>query len=440
MKNLKDVLTTALGWGGYILWFILSSWLTFAPIWMLDFPFWISFIAIAAYFSLPVLGSFMMLVLWIWSFAVSFVQPLGLFTILYYVAAVIYLLGYLIPFITMIATWIAPRPKHYFWENAPIRYYKFLVYFGLIFSILSTLGNTISNYQNYNWLSWALDFLSIGVLFFSWIELKHKKWSGAVALCSLNLMNAIVSSILSIFLIIINAEPAGTIIIALASLALCILLWIYFCKRRPLFSPWYQEEDDISSCGGYTNGSERDYDAPGPELQLDLDGPDFHTSGQFSEQYDSAVLPQESAVLMHKQKNRISTSAILLTVACLLLLVISACSIFYGVKKNAECEALKTDVLSYENKIKALQNREKELVSKNEKLQEDNDDLAQKWLKQRQDLLFFYNKIGFIVDGSLCYHSFDCPIVREADGYFAHNIKFCEGMGYIKCADCFSGP
>lgn len=454
MKSLKDVLIAVLGWGGYILWFILSSWLTFAPIWMLGFPFWISFIAIAAYFSLPVLGSFMMLVLWIWSFAVSFVQPLGLFTILYYVAAVIYLIGYLIPFITMIATWIAPRPKYYFWENAPIRYYKFLVYFGLIVSIFSTLGNTFSNYQNYNWFLWILDFFSIVLLGFAWVDLKHKKWSGAVALCSLTLMNAIVAAVFSILLFITDADPAEMIANATASLILCVLFWIYFRKRRPLFSPWYQEEDDICYEGGYTNSSEHDYDDPGPELQLDIDIPNPPPPGQHSEEYDSDMLPQGSAALMNKQKPQLSPITGLLTFACLSLLVVSAGSILYGIKKGSECEDLKTDIFSYEKRIENLQTKieklqktndslvqkGKELNSKNEELKEETFDLFDLLAESNDYLTFYYYGIGLIVDGSSHYHSFDCPIFEEADEYWAHNVEFCQSMGYTECPVCFSGP
>lgn len=453
MKNLKDLLTTALGWGGLVLWFILSSSLTFAPIWMLDFPFWISFIAMAVYFFLPVLGSCMMFVLWMWSFASSLAQPLSLFTILYYVAAVIYLIGYLIPFIAMIATLIAPRPKHYFWDIAPIAYYKFLVYFGLIFSIFSTLGNTFSNYQNYNWFLWLLDFFSIGLLGFAWVDLKHKKWSGAVALCSLTLMDAIVSAVFSILLFITDADPVEMIVNATASLILCVLFWIYFCKRRPLFSPWYQAEDDVSYYDGSTDGSERDYDDPSPELQLDLDVPSSPPSGQSSDRYDSDMLSQGSAALMNKQKHRLSPITGLLTLACLSLLVVSACSILYGIKKGAECDALKTDIFSYEKRIENLQtkieklqktndslvNKEKEINSEKEKLKKENFDLFDMWAEVNDDFTFYYYGIGLIVDGSSYYHSFDCPIFEEADEYWAHNIEFCQSIGYAECPVCFYG-
>lgn len=55
------------------------------------------------------------------------------------------------------------------------------------------------------------------------------------------------------------------------------------------------------------------------------------------------------------------------------------------------------------------------------------------------DYMFLNRRIGFIVSGSKYYHSFNCSIFQEADEYWAHNIEYCESLGYSKCPDCFKG-
>ena len=47
--------------------------------------------------------------------------------------------------------------------------------------------------------------------------------------------------------------------------------------------------------------------------------------------------------------------------------------------------------------------------------------------------------IGFIVFGSPYYHRFDCEICSNANSYQAHNIEYCEFIGYEKCPLCSIG-
>lgn len=49
---------------------------------------------------------------------------------------------------------------------------------------------------------------------------------------------------------------------------------------------------------------------------------------------------------------------------------------------------------------------------------------------------FLMNSIGFIVNGSGYYHTYDCTEFQNADEFWAHNIEYCESMGYSKCPYC----
>lgn len=51
--------------------------------------------------------------------------------------------------------------------------------------------------------------------------------------------------------------------------------------------------------------------------------------------------------------------------------------------------------------------------------------------------IFLYNSIGFIVDGSSYYHEYNCPVFQAADEYWAHNIEYCQSLGFTPCPICW---
>lgn len=50
---------------------------------------------------------------------------------------------------------------------------------------------------------------------------------------------------------------------------------------------------------------------------------------------------------------------------------------------------------------------------------------------------FLQNKIGFITSESRSYHNFECPMFTDADEFWAHNIEYCEYLGYSPCSNCW---
>ena len=96
------------------------------------------------------------------------------------------------------------------------------------------------------------------------------------------------------------------------------------------------------------------------------------------------------------------------------------------------------DDLLRENKALEAKNEElqlntEDLQSRVSELEESNYDLS----GYMSDAFFLYNKIGFIVRNSNRYHSYECPIFQEADEYWAHNVEYCEYLGYAKCGNCW---
>lgn len=76
-------------------------------------------------------------------------------------------------------------------------------------------------------------------------------------------------------------------------------------------------------------------------------------------------------------------------------------------------------------------------LKENEALKEKNEETSMRKL-QYYNLYFntlsykdfLTEKIGFIVDGSNQYHTFDCEVFRSAESFWAHNKEYCEYLGY----------
>ena len=96
-----------------------------------------------------------------------------------------------------------------------------------------------------------------------------------------------------------------------------------------------------------------------------------------------------------------------------------------------EALEIRAENLSKENqslKIKTLQ-----LQDEAEELTDRVEDLAY----YLPDAIFLHDNIGFLVSDSNSYHSYGCPIFQKSDEYWAHNIEYCEYLGYFPCRNCW---
>lgn len=85
------------------------------------------------------------------------------------------------------------------------------------------------------------------------------------------------------------------------------------------------------------------------------------------------------------------------------------------------------------SRVSTLSTEKTQLQEKVNDLEARNEDLS----GYLHDATFLYNNIGFIVEGSNRYHNYDCPVFQGADEYWAHNIEYCEYLGYSKCGNCW---
>lgn len=116
------------------------------------------------------------------------------------------------------------------------------------------------------------------------------------------------------------------------------------------------------------------------------------------------------------------------------LLVVCTCILGYRVSVlTAARDDLAAENAELRSRVSALSTEKTQLQEKVNDLEVRNEDLS----GYLHDATFLYNNIGFIIEGSNRYHNYDCPVFQGADEYWAHNIEYCEYLGYSKCGNCW---
>lgn len=116
------------------------------------------------------------------------------------------------------------------------------------------------------------------------------------------------------------------------------------------------------------------------------------------------------------------------------LLVVCTCILGYRVSVlTAARDDLVAENAELRSRVSTLSTEKTQLQEKVNDLEARNEDLS----GYLHDATFLYNNIGFIVEGSNRYHNYDCPVFQGADEYWAHNIEYCEYLGYSKCGNCW---
>lgn len=158
--------------------------------------------------------------------------------------------------------------------------------------------------------------------------------------------------------------------------------------------------------------------------------------------YNETISPPVSVVLKEspEKKRQFPLAVCILSCVCVAL---SVCVCFLAYQANgsrSEVEALAEEKANLENKISTLENEKSKLSQEKTNLEHEKEDLEKrfndvgyKWIETMVEL----NKVGFIVSGSRYYHNYECTTYKSADKYWAHNIEYCESLGYSPCPTCW---
>lgn len=104
-----------------------------------------------------------------------------------------------------------------------------------------------------------------------------------------------------------------------------------------------------------------------------------------------------------------------------------------------ELAQAETDVAVNSNlqkQISQLQKEKSKLAAENKALKNEKAQVEAEYRESSEEINFYRTNIGLIIDGSDCYHSYDCPFFQSADSFWANTINGCEYLGYSKCLLC----
>lgn len=338
------------------------------------------------------------------------------------------------------------RPCYLHESETPLKFYKLITRVGMPLGVVlnffraiqatAAIGTATDTAKLYFIIDAVYMWVGIVLLFGAIVGMNKLEWVGVKCYASLFMWQIAYSGFFAIYsasLGLYEFEYFGRSIFAIVFLS----VWLYFCmiyfgKRRLLFSPGAFETPCVSD--ETQNEPEKANPAqpePAPVLQEAPPEP--------SVELPPAVQESPSADLVAVKKSKRKPS-VLMIVLCIALALSLAGNIWQGISwaNNSAESAEKIRVLN--NKLTQKEEAIKEYRTKVGDL---NTELA-RVKAQKEGLydhldaaLFLYNNIGFIVSGSSYYHNYECPVFQAASEYWAHNIEYCQSIGYGACPVCW---
>lgn len=161
------------------------------------------------------------------------------------------------------------------------------------------------------------------------------------------------------------------------------------------------------------------------------------------EPLESPAVPQAEAAPMTEEQN--AAAPVLpqkgKNKAAICLAIVSGILAIGIISLGSYSFSLFTDLKTSRAENEELQKKISTITKENQKLMQDVTELKADRKELYEEYLpaaiFLNHNIGFIVDGSHRYHSYDCPVFQAADEYWAHNIEYCIYLGYSKCSVCW---
>lgn len=359
---MRNKLIHSFGGIGIILWLILGFCLSYMPIWFLPIHGIAMVAVIAVIMFVPIVGDVLNFILWAVSFPTVLSGPQDGLAIAYYIIFAIYIISNVIPFLLGILPIIGSlgeieliKPKYSDWDNTPLKFYKFHrailpigCALGIIYYIVWLFDLFVLS-QYFRW--WVLLFRSaiyLAILVLAVIAndgLHTRMWRGVRAYY----VGVLLSLIDKVFVAIAASTGASITAVyivgaVIAYAVLFIPVYIYYQKRRMLFSPvpaavphetYTQKEAQMKQFVVDESTGEVISETPveDPKPVVLSYAPDFKLSGPPQPVQDEA--PQEPAAPQEPSKKG-RTLCILLAVLCAASLVGNAVQGYMGITQKSE--------------------------------------------------------------------------------------------------------
>lgn len=346
------------------------------------------------------------------------------------------------------------KPIYTIPATAPMKFYKFITSFalpvGIFMGIAQFFSQVASVSSNKLYLIDAFfTIVHVILLFLTWGRIRDMKWSG-VQFYYVDLLWSIGYNLFGIVfsLAISNSDvPANYIATATAQTILLLLYWVYFSKRRLLFSPVpsnseysiYQVDDEA-----VVSLNEETYPIEATPIQNSSAEP-------------VSLQPEELDTLSTQASNkgRISVSVpifvFLISVLCVSAGVIGyiCYSTGYNTGNDAGYEighksgydeghskGYSDAESKYSKTITNLRDEIDEFDEKIASLQEYSDFLENYFDDTIDEWAFFHDYSVIVTTTGSKYHHYGCSHL-DGHRYYIYNIELAESKGYAPCLDCW---
>lgn len=316
------------------------------------------------------------------------------------------------------------KPKYFIKSETPLLYYHFLTKFSLFVGIVLSVLLSIAYGLNGQILMCLLSVANVFLCAFSVNLLLRMEWRGVQVLLGGYIFGLILRTGI---LVIFEAQgiPLARVLSEfLASFILLILNWVYFCKRRPLFKPYSSAILQTQIIQNLPENTMAQQAEPQPIVFV----------------YRSNFKSKNAEPIKIKWKFPRTRRGVIASIAISLVLLIGISGSAYGIVQGISLQNAKEEIESLQHDKSVLKGRITEQSQEIQRLQRDMENYNDKmndFYTFVEESAFLRNSIGFIVEGSPYYHSYRCSTFQNANEYWAHNIEYCQYLGYSQCPYCW---
>ena len=342
--------------------------------------------------------------------------------------------------------------KYTIWEQTPLKWHKFVTYIVLPLTGIAAVVLFIVSLTNLtsNWgllddatvvvscvsIFYALGMGALVVVAIIGCLPNMRKWYGPLCV----IIGYSLSAAYSLFCVAIYTHYHSSSVFInqnldtfITSTVTAVLTGIYYKKRRALFSVSKRKNTEArNQMRSPQTITEKEETQNSLELLAEI-------QAEAEQERMKAAEPAEPPVAADKAgKGR---RLAVLAGVCVLGILCGA-AIGYAIS-NSRVAAFQAEKNRLENDYAAIQGLYNGMKSSRDNAQENVrelksqlSDLETRIEETAEHSNFLMDHIGFVVDGSPYYHTYECIMFQTADEYWAHNIEYCEYIGYTECPAC----
>lgn len=388
------------------------------------------------------------------------------------------------------------RQWYTIWEKTPLAWHKFASWVALPLGVLVGFGRlvtfieTMGAYRGTDaailaWVDVLGTAAAIVAGIVAIIGMHKRRWFGPCAYIASYLM----ACGYAVFCIALGVayQTGGNYIAtnlgqAISTGVVGLLVMVYYKKRRTLFGPvpvmvgsvvhqvtsTSEEESAARSVGGYSTVYREVVRADMSEdveriatATMEPHNDIAEDSGQISaKEMLVELLAQKERQVEERAGLELNTtgmvktgkgsapvwSVVMLGALCVTLTiaaVVMGCQWQKAVEQRDASSALVMEVMAKvdakNDDIALLEKNNKRLQTRLEEQKEEYNDVLRQYVDIYRYKAVLNERIGFIVSGSKYYHTIDCEIYQNSSKYWAHNVEYCESLGYSECPTCIQG-